>query len=112
MRFIDRNPGASARAASEATLLPSSNFSRVLRGLEQKGLVHREVEAGDARYVRLYPTAKARENLQHLRDEWNRMLKGVVDDPQTIDFVNTTLRRIENELIARRSVEDQRTQNH
>jgi MarR family transcriptional regulator, temperature-dependent positive regulator of motility len=33
MRFIDRNPGTSARAASEATMLPSSNFSRALRGL-------------------------------------------------------------------------------
>ncbi|XVQ07228.1 MarR family winged helix-turn-helix transcriptional regulator [Spirillospora sp. CA-255316] len=111
MRFIDRNPGASARAASEATLLPSSNFSRALRGLEQKGLVRREVDVRDARCVRLYPTARARENLQHLRDTWSRTLKGVVDDPETIDFVNTTLRRIENELIAlRRYATDQRTQ--
>jgi MarR family transcriptional regulator, temperature-dependent positive regulator of motility len=105
MRFIDRNPGTSARAASKATLLPSSNFSRVLRGLEEKGLVRRDVDAHDARSVRLYPTARARENLQNLRDTWSRALEGIVDDPGTIDSVNATLRRIENELIARRQRE-------
>ena len=102
MRFIDRNPGTSARAASEATLLPSSNFSRALRGLEKKGLVRRDVDAHDARGVHLYPTARAHENLQHLREAWSRTLEGIVDDAETIDLVSATLRRIENELIARR----------
>ena len=109
MRFIDRNPGTSARVAAEATLLPSSNFSRVLRGLERKGLVRRDIDAHDSRSVHLYPTARARENLQHLREAWSRTLEGIVDDPQTIDLVNTTLRRIERELAARRArVDDPR----
>jgi MarR family transcriptional regulator, temperature-dependent positive regulator of motility len=102
MRFIDRHPGTSARAASEATLLPSSNFSRALRGLEEKGLVRRDVDARDARGVHLYPTARAQENLRHLRDSWSKALTGIVDDPETIDSVNATLRRIEHELTARR----------
>jgi MarR family transcriptional regulator, temperature-dependent positive regulator of motility len=102
MRFIDRNPGTSARAASEATLLPSSNFSRALRGLEEKGLVRRDVDTRDARGVQLYPTGRAQENLQNLRETWSRTLEGTVDDPETIDVVNAALRRIENELIARR----------
>jgi DNA-binding MarR family transcriptional regulator len=111
MRFIDRNPGTSARAASEATLLASSNFSRALRGLEKKGLVRRAADARDARCVRLYPTERAQENLQRLRDAWSRTLDGIVDDPETIDFLNETLRHIENELVARRRhVGDQRAQ--
>lgn len=101
MRFISRNPGASARAASEATLLASSNFSRVLRGLEKKGLVRRDVDVGDARRVHLYPTVRAREGLQELRDTWNRTLRDILDDPETVDFINGKLRQIENELIAR-----------
>jgi len=101
MRFIHHNPGTSARAASEATLLPSSNFSRVLRGLEKRGLVDRVVDDSDARGVRLYPTEKARQNLQYLRDNWDRTLRGIIDDPATIEIVNATLRRIEDELIAR-----------
>jgi DNA-binding MarR family transcriptional regulator len=88
--------------AAEATLLPSSNFSRVLRGLENKGLVRRDIDPDDSRCVRLHPTARAQENLQHLRASWTQMLTGIVDDPDTIDLVNTTLRRIETELAARR----------
>ena len=102
MRFITRNPGASARTASEAMLLPSSNFSRVLRGLEKKGLVRREVDARDARTAHLYPTARAHENFQHLRSSWSRTLEGTVEDSETIDFINTTLQRIEDELVKRR----------
>ncbi|ONH51329.1 MarR family transcriptional regulator [Frankia sp. CcI49] len=102
MRFIDRHPGTSARAAAEATLLRSSNFSRVLRGLEDKGLVRRDLDPLDARCVRLYPTAQAHENLQRLRQAWSQTLAGIVDEPETIDLVNTTLRRIENALAARR----------
>jgi MarR family transcriptional regulator, temperature-dependent positive regulator of motility len=82
MRFIDRNPGTSARVAAEATLLPSSNFSRVLRGLEKKGLVRRDIDPHDSRSVRLYPTARARENLQHLREEWSQTLGGSSTTPK------------------------------
>jgi DNA-binding MarR family transcriptional regulator len=102
MRFVARNPGSTARAASEATLLPSSNFSRVLRALETKGYVRREADERDARVVRLYPTEFARENLQQLRAAWSRTLQGTVDNPETVEFICETLRRIENELVARR----------
>lgn len=102
MRFINRNPGTSARTAAEATLLASSNFSRVVSGLAAKGLVRREVDTRDARSVRLYPTAVAEENRKRLRDAWSRSLEGIVDDPATIDFINATLKHIETQLIARR----------
>lgn len=101
MRFIDRNPGTSASAAAEATQLISSNFSRAVRGLEKKGLVRREVDQHDGRRVRLYPTARAHENLQHLRDVWSRLLDGIVPDPDEIEAVTATLRRIETQLVAR-----------
>ena len=102
MRFITRNPGTSARAASEATLLTSSNFSRVLRGLEEKGLVSREPDANDARRVSLYPTPLARESRQRLGEEWHRLLRGIEDDPAKINHLTSTLRRIEGELVPRR----------
>ena len=101
MRFIDRNPGTSARAAAEATQMISSNFSRALRSLEKKGLVRREADQDDTRRVRLYPTELAHENLRFLRDVWSRLLDGIIDDPADIDRVNTTLRLIESELIVR-----------
>jgi DNA-binding MarR family transcriptional regulator len=108
MRFISRNPGTSARAASEATLLTSSNFSRVLRGLEEKGLVSRKADANDARRASLYPTGLARESRRRLGEEWYRLLGGIEDDPAKIDQLIATLRRIESELVSRRRRESVR----
>jgi MarR family transcriptional regulator, temperature-dependent positive regulator of motility len=100
MRVIDRNPGTSASAAAEATQLISSNFSRALRGLERKGLVRREVDHEDGRRVRLYPTARAQDNLRSLRATWSRLLDGVIPDPEELEAVTATLRRIEAGLVA------------
>ncbi|MFI6093164.1 MarR family winged helix-turn-helix transcriptional regulator [Streptomyces sp. NPDC051218] len=100
MRFIDRHPGTTAGEAAEATQLISSNFSRAVRGLEEKGLVRRDVDRRDARRVRLYPTEKAQENLQRLRDAWSRLLDGTVTDSHEIDAVITTLQHIETRLVA------------
>lgn len=108
LRFISRNPGTSARAASEATLLTSSNFSRVLRGLEERGLVSRKAYANDARRVSLYPTALARESRRRLGEEWHRLLRGIEDDPAKVDEFIATLRRIESELVSRRRREGAR----
>lgn len=101
MRFIDRNPGTSAGEAAEATQLISSNFSRALRGLEKKGLVYRDADQDDGRKIRLYPTDRAHENLRQLRDVWSRLLDGVVEDPEEIEVMTATLRRMETQLVAR-----------
>jgi len=101
MRFIDRNPGTSPREAAEATQLISSNFSRAVRALEEKGLVRREVDERDARRARLYPTRKAHENLRQLHEVWSDLLDGILDDPAEIDATTATLQRIETQLVAR-----------
>ncbi|AEW98231.1 MarR family winged helix-turn-helix transcriptional regulator [Streptantibioticus cattleyicolor] len=101
MRYIDHQPGATATQAAEATRLISSNFSRALRKLEQKGLVRREADPDDARRVRLYPTQKAAENLRHLQNTWSRLLDQAVSDAAEADAVITALRRIESQLLGR-----------
>jgi MarR family transcriptional regulator, temperature-dependent positive regulator of motility len=101
MRYIDRHPGTTARAAADATQLISSNFSRALRGLERMGLVRREVDRHDARRVCLYPTEKAQENLQRLREVWSRLLEETITDSGEIDAAISTLRQIESRLLAR-----------
>ncbi|ANZ39688.1 MarR family transcriptional regulator [Lentzea guizhouensis] len=98
MRFIDRNPGTSARVAAEATQQISSNFSRALRSLENKGLVHREADAEDARRVRLYPTARAQDNLRRLSELWSDLLDGAVSDEDEVESMISALRRIEAKL--------------
>jgi DNA-binding MarR family transcriptional regulator len=101
MRFIDRHPGATVTAAAEATQMISSNVSRAVRGLENKGLVRREADPHDARRVRLYPTRKAEENLKHLQDAWTDLLDGTVSDADDIESLIAALQRIETRLIAR-----------
>ncbi|MFE2378911.1 MarR family winged helix-turn-helix transcriptional regulator [Streptomyces sp. NPDC059398] len=101
MRFVDHQPGATAGQAAESTRLISSNFSRALRKLEQKGLVRRETDPEDARRVRLYPTPKAGENLRYLQDAWGGLLDEAVPDTVEADEVIAVLRRIEAQLLAR-----------
>lgn len=98
MRFISKNPGTSARAAANATRLPSSNFSRVIKSLISKGLLLRKADERDARSVRLYPTEMAEANMERMRAFWSQALEGTTADPATLDLVNMTLRRIESEL--------------
>ena len=101
MRYIDRHPGTTAGAAAEATQLISSNFSRALRGLEKVGLVRRGIDQHDARRVRLYPTEKAQQNLQRLREVWSHLLEGTITDSDEIDAMISGLRRIETQLVTR-----------
>ncbi|RAG82455.1 MarR family transcriptional regulator [Streptacidiphilus pinicola] len=101
MRYVDRHPGATVGAAAEATRMISSNVSRAVRGLEQKGLLLRASDPHDARRVRLYPTPKAAENLQRLRDTWTRLLDGTIADPDEIDILIAALRTIETRIVAR-----------
>ncbi|MQY06369.1 MarR family winged helix-turn-helix transcriptional regulator [Actinomadura macrotermitis] len=101
MRYVDRHPGTTVSAAAEATQMISSNVSRAVRGLVRKGLVRRDADAHDARRVRLYPTPKAAENLQRLRDTWTRLLDGTVTDADEIDTLIAALQNIETRLVAR-----------
>lgn len=100
MRYIDRHPGTTVSAAAEATQMISSNVSRAIRGLEKKGLVWRGTDERDARRVRLYPTPKAAENLQRLRDSWTHLLDGTLTDAGEIDTLITALQNIETRLVA------------
>jgi DNA-binding MarR family transcriptional regulator len=102
MRFINQNPAISGRAVSDATMLSSSNLARILRGLEEKGLIRRESDLKDARAVRLYLTDLAHANLKLLRNSWSRMLDGLIEDEGAIDLVNGVLRRVDEGLLARR----------
>lgn len=102
MRCISQNPGSAAHMISRASRLPSSNFARVLRGLEAKGLVQRRADDQDGRVVNLYLTDLAAQNFVRMRDAWSEALDGIIDDPSEIEAVNRILRRIEQALVDRR----------
>lgn len=105
MRYVLQNPGASARDAAEAALLPSSNFSRVLRGLTDKGLLRQESDERDARGKKLYLTDRAKANFSRMQDVWSRDLEGLIEDGEQLDVVNALLKDVENKLVKRRKNE-------
>lgn len=98
MRHVRRNPGTSAGAAAQATGLPTSNFSRVLKGLVAKGLIRRDTDDRDARGVRLYQTDLAQQNDARMRTAWSHALDGLLPDAATTRTVTEALRRIERGL--------------
>ncbi len=101
MRCISQNPGSAAHVVSRASRLPSSNFARVLRGLEGKGLVQREADDHDGRVINLFLTDLAAKNFVRMRDAWSAALDGIIEDQSEIDRVVRILRRIEKELLDR-----------
>lgn len=98
MRFVGRNPGVSARAAADACGLPTSNFSRVLKGLVAKGLVERRSDPHDARLAHLHPTERARKNTLRMREAWGEALRGAGLDRDAVATTAQALRRIEAHL--------------
>ncbi|MBW9076386.1 winged helix-turn-helix transcriptional regulator [Rhizobium pusense] len=99
MRCIAKAPGSAANVISRASRLPSSNFARVLRGLEMKGLVRRKAGKPDGRVVNLYLTDLAIQNFSLMRDAWSEALDGIFEHPSEIESVNVILRRIEQALL-------------
>lgn len=95
MRFVEQNPGVSARRAADACGLPTSNFSRVLKGLVAKGLLERRTDPTDARIAHLHATELAMKNVARMREAWAATLRGAELDKETIAGVTRGLRHIE-----------------
>lgn len=100
MRYIDRNPGASANGVADATGLRRSNLSGALRGLEAKGLVRRERHPNDRREVRIFPTDSAGANILRLREIWADRLGAALDQNDVTEISGTValLARLESNL--------------
>jgi DNA-binding MarR family transcriptional regulator len=103
MRFIDRNPGATASEVAHGTSLQRSNLSTALKSLEDKGLVERRTNDEDGRGVRLLPTSLAEANLAILRREWALALSTSADaSKETLDGVVDLLARVDAGLVRNR----------
>ncbi len=61
-----------------------SRLTRLIQSLERKGLLHRERDPEDRRFLRLYLTEKGREFLrestEQINEEFRRRLEGLSPD--------------------------------
>lgn len=103
IRHITQNPGASPHEIAKATVLHSSNVARTLRALEEKGMVYREKHESDARRTRLFPTERAGQDLEDLHGVWRTALADIIEEPEVLDTLTSSLARLEDGVAARRA---------
>lgn len=77
LRIILLDPGSSVSQIAKTAGQARSNTSARIARLVEAGMVEKRTEERDARQVRLYPTARARDNLSGFRDVWSSVLADV-----------------------------------
>jgi DNA-binding MarR family transcriptional regulator len=69
MVHINEEPGISSSELSARLLCDKSNVTRIVRGLEQQGLIQRKPHETDGRTLRLYLTEQGLETCNHIQIE-------------------------------------------
>ncbi len=80
LEHISRRPGVRPSQLSADLGVKSSNTSAVLRAMEEKGMVRRTVDPGDARRVQVFVTARAEAAIARVHEDWVRILDGLISD--------------------------------
>jgi DNA-binding MarR family transcriptional regulator len=97
-----RDPGISQQVLADRCFTAKSHISALLRALEQRGLVRRDADPGDARARRLYVTragqALARKTLQAQSKVVRAMAESVT--PKDMAFIEATMNGVSKRLEA------------
>ena len=103
MRYINHRPGVTPGEVARFTGLQRSNLSSALRTLEKRELVRRRPDPADARSANLFPTKRAIDTLDRLRDQWTmQMAEALGGDTRRVGSAAEILSRIEAGMIAAR----------
>ena len=95
-----RAPGISQQVLADRCFTAKSHISALLRTLEQRGLVRRDVDPSDARARRLYVTragdALARKTLQ----VQSKIVRAMADEvtPKDMAFIEAAMKRVSDRL--------------
>lgn len=78
---IGRNPGLNQNELSDLLFLDKTNMSRILKKLDNDGLINRHPSLYDKRYYQIYLSKKGIETLSEIRKIlnkiWDQNLQGV-----------------------------------
>jgi DNA-binding MarR family transcriptional regulator len=99
MRYLFRHPGTLPSQVAFATGLQRSNLSAVLRGLEEKGLIEREADPEDGRWVRIHPTAHAIRNYALVRREWGSAVAAAAESDPAVEAALPLLAKVRAGLV-------------
>ncbi len=98
MGLISATPGLTSGQIAAELNLKSSNASTTLRSLEQRGFLERRHDPADGRVIRVYPTAKARQNLALKREAWAATLLAAHPDHAQLTALLPTLKALDDAL--------------
>jgi DNA-binding MarR family transcriptional regulator len=103
MRYLLQGDPAAPSQIAAATGIQRTNLSTTLRGLEQKGLIHRQRNQGDGRTVTVSPTHRGRSNYALVRHEWATAISDAAGRDDThLDAALILLATIKDGLVTTR----------
>jgi DNA-binding MarR family transcriptional regulator len=111
--LVKQGPSRQGELA-ECTFLDPSTVSRRISQLVQHGLVERRADEGDGRAVRLHPTERGRELFQAFWAKREQLVQATVEawEPADIRTLTTLLRRLNDDIEARRAEAELPTSRH
>jgi len=103
LKNIGENPGISLTHLSDLMLSDKSNITRLVKSIEDDGLVTRKPREGDRRSMSLYLTKRGQELLQkasaaHQAFIRDRFSEASVDIPLLLEQLSTLKRNLEQQL--------------
>lgn len=78
LRLVSMHPGCGILFITEHTKMLQANASTTVRSLVERGLLQKQVDPRDRRAVQLSPTRQASQDLQALREVWNKRIKNAL----------------------------------
>jgi DNA-binding MarR family transcriptional regulator len=78
LRLVSMHPGCGILFITEHTKMRQANASTTVRSLVERGLLQKQVDPRDRRAVQLSPTPQASQDLQALREVWNKRIKSAL----------------------------------
>jgi DNA-binding MarR family transcriptional regulator len=78
LRLVSMHPGCGISFITEHTKMLQANASATVRSLVERGLLQKQVDPRDRRAVQLSPTRQASQDLQALREVWNKRIKSAL----------------------------------
>jgi DNA-binding MarR family transcriptional regulator len=78
LRLVSMHPGCGILFITEHTKMRQANASTAVRSLVERGLLQKQVDPRDRRAVQLSATRQASQDLEALREVWNKRIKSAL----------------------------------
>ena len=105
LMHVQQNPGINYIVLSDLLLCTKSNTTRIVRGMQQDGLINREMDPYDRRSYQLTLTKAGRDLFNLVHPDYNKLvdrLMSKLDKAKLKDYLNAST-EIENTLTPKRA---------